>query len=75
MLNKFYDKYKIRFQLDEKIDSINKNKELILSETEFKNIALVKNLLFQLFQRIKPYNNNKSFLLYKTNKSSSKRKR
>lgn len=45
-LNQFYGKYEIRFQLDEKMDSIDENKEIILSKTEFKNIALVNNLLF-----------------------------
>ena len=47
MLNKFYRKYNISFQLDEKMDSIDKSKKIMLSNTEFKNFALLKtSLLF-----------------------------
>ena len=44
-LNKKYEKDNIRFQLDEKIYTVENNK-ILLRKTEFKKVALVNNLLF-----------------------------
>tara|TARA_B110000008_G_scaffold255409_1_gene272123 strand:- start:6245 stop:6817 length:573 start_codon:yes stop_codon:yes gene_type:complete len=46
MLNNFYTKNGFSFQLDEKIDTVDENNEVILSDTEFKEIVVVNNLLF-----------------------------